>query len=381
MRVTIGTYECNDSDVMAVVRAMQSGMLSTGKELDEFEKRVANRHNYKYGIMVNSGQSALEVALILAKVKLKKNKLKVIVPANTYAATLWAVINTGNEAIFCDIGKDYNIDWPQFGDSGHPNQDLKADVILAVDLCGKSTVPPKWIKDKYFIIEDACEAFGNKLVGYGDIVCFSFYVSHIITTGQGGMLCLRDKDLEDYGRSYIAHGRVFGGDFTKFKDKWVDRFLFDKVGVSYRSHNLSASLGLAQFSRIDEIIYKRRHNASILLSRHETLDEYFIFPSNSYHNSCIYQFFPILIKDSKINREHLLNYLFENGIDSRVLLSLTNQPIVKKLYGEKINYQYPQSHYVNDFGFIVGCHQNQTEKDMDYVLAVLRNYIPKMKEK
>ena len=262
MKVSIGTFECEDTDVMAVVRAMQSKMLSTGEELIEFEKEVAHRHCYEHGIMVNSGQSALEVALILAKVALKKPTLKVLVPATTYAATLWAVINTGNEAIFCDVGDDYNIGYGAFGEEARPNSDLKADVILAVDLCGKVTRPPDWIRKKYFIIEDACESFGNRESNYGDITCFSFYVSHIITTGSGGMICLNNDDLAEYGRSYITHGRTFGGDFTKYKDEWVDRFLFDKVGTSFRSDNLSAALGLSQFKRLNSIIEQRRKNAN-----------------------------------------------------------------------------------------------------------------------
>jgi len=371
-KITIGTFECADEDIMAVVRAMQSGMLSTGKELKEFESKVSFYHGHRHGIMVNSGQSALEVALVLAKVALKKTSLKVVVPATTYAATLWAILNTDNEPIFCDIGDDYNIDYSQL------SKDLEADVILPVDLCGKTTRPPDWVLDKYFIIEDACEAFGNKEANYGDITCFSFYVSHIITTGSGGMLCLDRDDLDEYARSYITHGRTFGGDFTKYNDQWVNRFLFDKVGVSYRSDNLSAALGLSQFNRVDSVIERRRENARVLLSDWDSwssLNRNYIYPSRSYHENCVYQFFPIMINRPDMDRGDLLRFLFEKGIDTRVLLNLTDQPIVETLYGDKLKHKFKNAHFANERGFIVGCHQDLDRKDMIYISECLHLYV------
>ena len=208
-KLTIGTLDLDKADAMRRIKTvLDSGFLSSGKEIVDFESKVAQIHQKKVGVFVNSGQSALEVALELAKEHFKKDRpLKVLVPATTYAATLWAIINTGNVPIFCDIDpKTFCIDY-----SKAPEE---YDVAIPVDLCGYSAGrPPK--KDA-FVIEDACEAIGNPKCTYGDIICFSFYVSHIITTGSGGMLCLNDEYLESYARSYIAHGRRYGGDFTKY---------------------------------------------------------------------------------------------------------------------------------------------------------------------
>jgi dTDP-4-amino-4,6-dideoxygalactose transaminase len=330
--------------------------------------------------MVSSGQAALEVALILAKVRLGKNKLKVLIPSTTYAATLWAILNTNNEPIFADIDTNYVLDLHKAIEDGTADQ---ADVLMPVDLCGYSAYSA--YKNDYdmirlkgkFIIQDACEAFWNKYACYGDIICHSFYVSHIITTGSGGMLSLDDKELAQYARSYISHGRVFGGDFTKFKDKWVDRFLFDKVGASCRSDNLSASLGLSQMEDLDTILSRRNRNANILSSHGSAiLDEYFHFVDIHYIRESVFQFYPILIK-KKINREELLQYLFEHDIDSRVLLSLTNQPIMQQLYGD-IEPIYPVSANVNKNGFLVGCHQDLVEDDMRYILTTLTAYCAKI---
>lgn len=383
----MGTYVHTQEDIDKVSNAIRSNMLSAGPELNEFEQKVASYHNKRHGIMVNSGQTALEVALALAKYKLGKDKLKVLIPATTYAATLWAVLNTGNEPVFCDIHpKSYTVDWDN-------RKTLKAiekcDVLMPVDLWGYSADPyevqafyPSTLKNK-FIIQDACEAFGNKSACYGDIICHSFYVSHIITTGSGGMLSLDDEELAEYARSYISHGRTLGGDFTKFKDKWEDRFLFDKIGTSYRSNNLDAALGLSRFSKLRDIITQRRQNAATLSigAENSKLNEYFAFVPKGYIGDSVFQFYPILIKNHNgtvIEREHLLQYLYEHGIDSRVLLSLTNQPIVKHLYGD-IEHKYPIAEFCNKNGFIIGCHQDLNKEDMEYILTILGNYIPKVK--
>jgi len=370
MRVSMGTFDCTNEDVLAVENAMKSGFLSIGRETREVEKKLAKRHGKKYGLMVSSGQSALEVSIICAKYKLQKPKLKIIVPSLTYSATLWAVLNCSCEPVFVDIDKDYNINCGSLPE---------ADVLLSVDLCGKTATIPEKVKSKYFIIEDACEACGNSNCSYGDIVCSSFYVSHIITGGSGGILMFDDKEILEYAESYISHGRAYGGDFNKNWHHWIDKFKFDKVGASCRSNNLSASLVLSQFKRIDEIIDLRKMNAMLLSSliKKEKLDKYFSVPDEEYIKDCVFQFYPILITDKDINREKLLSYLFENKIDSRVLMSLTNQPIFERLFGKDEKYRHMSSFYVNNYGFLVGCHQGMGKDEMEKIAYTLKNYIKK----
>jgi len=111
-KITIGTFQCSDQDVEFVTKAMKSNMISTGPELIEFERRCAGLFSKQHCIMVNSGQSALEIALVLAKQKLEKDRLTVALPATTYAATLWAILNTDCVPVFVDVNTDFNIDYP-----------------------------------------------------------------------------------------------------------------------------------------------------------------------------------------------------------------------------------------------------------------------------
>jgi len=369
-KISIGTLDYDNEELGAVIDVIRSGKLSAGDVIEQFECEMAQKHGKKYGIFVNSGQSALDVALILAKVQLEKSKLKVLFPATTYASDLWSIINTGNEPVFCDIDWNFVINYPTLVNDVYENIQ-EFDICLPVDLCGY----PSRKLNNFYTIEDACEAVGNSFCNYGDIICLSFYVSHIITTGCGGMLCLDDERLVEYARSYISHGRKFGGDYTKFTNKWVDRFLFDKIGVSYRASAIEAALGIAQLKKISKIIEQRRQNARQLAWEISKLKlDYFIVPDQDYINKSVFQFFPIILTDDcSFNREDFLKYLFRNGIDSRVLLSLTNQPIIKQLYGD-IESKYPVSEYCNKNGFIIGCHQHLTQEDLDHIATVFNNY-------
>ena len=365
-RLSIGTLDLDKDDALRRIKAvLDSGFLSSGKEIVEFEYKVAQLHQKQFGVLVNSGQSALEVALELAKEHLKKGRpLKVLVPATTYAATLWAIINTGNTPVFCDIDpKTFCIDYTKAPE--------EYDVALPVDLCGYSAGRPP--KKDVFVIEDACEAIGNDKCTYGDVVCFSFYVSHIITTGSGGMLCLNNETLNDYAHSYIAHGRVYGGDFTKYTQTWVDRFLFDRVGVSYRGDCLHAALGLSQLEKLSDIINLRKKNAKELQFWLKYYGVPVQYPSDKYIENCVFQFFPLVLEDN-VDRTKVLKTLFDQGVDSRVLFPLTIQSAFKNVYGD-ISQKYPVSARINTQGFIVGCHQHMSSQDIKRIAFCLKEVI------
>lgn len=373
-RISIGTCDISRQDIQNVVGALRAKDLSAGLTLNLCEQNIAGLYGREFCSLVNSGQSALEAALEAVKIDRKDNNLFVLLPATTYAATLWAVIRTGCTPVLCDIDENYNLDYEK---AKQICDDSKIDVIMPVDLCGYSPDPPAWAK-KYIIIRDACESFGNVDSSYADIICFSFYVSHIITGGSGGAVCSGKKKYIDIIRSLISHGRKFGGDFTKFTDKWYDRFKFDYVGMSYRADGMTAALISSQIGELPLIIEKRKRNALYLIkNQSEESKKHFKFPSLEYYYQCVFQFFPILITDPKINREDLLQYLYASGVDSRVLLSLTNQKAVKDAdkTGEMRECSFPFSQVCNKKGFILGCHQKLNTKDMAYILSLLDEYV------
>lgn len=369
----MGEFKCLDKHVQMVVASLTKNYLTAGPYIEEFEHKIAKYHGKKYGVFVTSGQAALEVALVLAKTKIEKEHLRVLVPSTTYLATIWAILNTNNTPVFKDIQEKNFIINPSVS-----FYDQEIDVAIPVDLCGYSAhKEAQKIRDKnenIFIINDACESVGNSMVGYGDITCVSFFTSHIITTGFGGMILIDDLDFVKYARSYISHGRMFGGDFTKFQGAWCDRFKFDKIGGSLRESSLSAALGLAEFDNLEEYVQIRKNNAyQMINSSFSKIKDNFSFPSTKYWNNSVFQFMPVVCRDH-INRTEFLKYLYEKGVDSRVLLSITNQPIIERMYGKKFKNKFPVSRKINEQGFLLPCHHHMTKEDTNIIIEAIETY-------
>ena len=363
-KITTGTLDIDILDTLDILNdVLESNMFSAGKHIGLFENNAAAIHGKSYGVLMNSGQSALEVAL--TAVRTSSAPLKVLVPATTYIATVWSIENTGNIPVFCDIDPEtFCIDYNKAPDD--------YDIAMPVDLCGYSAGRPKDITK--FVIEDAAQSFGNTECTYGDIICSSFYVSHIITTGSGGIAMFNNLEFDSFMRSYISHGRTFGGDFTKFTDEWVDRFKFNKVGVSFRGDALHAAVGLAQLKKLPQILWQRKGNANKIRALLEDAKiEGLWYPSQDYVNKCVFQFFPLVLDDN-ILRENVLRKLYKKGIDSRVLFNLTNQPIFQEKYGD-IEDNYPVSKRINTQGFLIGCHQHITDDNICYLVETLQEVI------
>jgi len=212
-----------------------SNNFGQGEFIEEFEEEWAKFNKYKYGVACTSGSAALYLALKALNIGIGD---EVIVPEFTMIACANAVSLTGAKPVFVDCRDDLNID----PDLIWPNEKTKA--ILAVAIYGRK------LDEKIFnlgipVIEDLAEAHG--VMPRGDIVCYSFYGNKIITTGEGGMCLTNRKDLAD--------------EMQKQRNLYFDKersLIHQKIGFNFRMTNMQAAVGLAQLSKIMEILRKRR---------------------------------------------------------------------------------------------------------------------------
>jgi len=139
-------------------------------------------------------------------------------------------------------------------------------------------------------------------------------------------------------------------------------------------------LGLAQLERKDEIMDKRKTNASVLFKGLEKYKHLIQLPKCQEHIEHTYMMFPILIKkEPKLQRRELITFLESHNIETRPMLPLLNQPVYKKIFGE-LEEKYPIASYINQHGFYIGCHHGLTKEDLDYVISVFDEYFQYRKE-
>ncbi|MBC7121000.1 MAG: DegT/DnrJ/EryC1/StrS family aminotransferase [Candidatus Methanosuratus sp.] len=244
----------------AVLKVIESGILTNpmpegGPNCKAFEEELAAYCKAKHAITVNSGTAALNLALIAADIGPGD---EVIVPSFTFVATASAVVLTGAKPVFVDINPNtYNMSPTAFKKA----LTKKTKAVIPVDLYGlpadMSEISEIAKEKDLMVIEDACQAQGaiyrGKMAGnLGDIGCFSFYPSKVMTTGEGGAVITDNNELEEKIRQSRTHGQVKGYDSVR-------------IGGNFRMPEMEAALGRAQLKKLPAFLAKRAENAKILM--------------------------------------------------------------------------------------------------------------------
>ena len=194
----------SNEDINEGIKVLKSKQLTLSTKTKKFENDFTKKFNSKYSLMVNSGSSANLLALQCLINPYKKNRLKkndeVIIPTLCWSTSLWPIIQSNLKPIFVDINPEtLNISEKDI----EKKITKKTKAIMLVHVLGNSCNMDEImrIKKKYnlVLIEDTCESLGskykNKYLGtFGEFSTFSFYSSHQISSGEGGMICCNNSN-------------------------------------------------------------------------------------------------------------------------------------------------------------------------------------------
>lgn len=389
-KITIAELKIGSQAKKLVKKVLDSNRLTYGPMTEKFEQEFARFHSRKHAIFMNSGTSALQVGLhALKELHNWQNGDEVIVPSVTFVASVNVVIQNRLTPVFVDVEKDYYHLDPQ---KIEEKISKKTRAIMPVHLfgqsCNMSSIMRIAKRNNMKVIEDSCQTLfvnyqGQPAGSFGDIGCYSTYVAHIIATGIGGFATTDDDDLAVLMRSLMFHGRnksyltIDDNNTAKQRmplKKIVEaRFNFPYIGYSYRTTEMESALGLAELKHIRKIIKRRQKNASYLTKGLLPLSNYFQLPKVRPDAEHCFMLYPIVIKSTKVKRNTFVLYLEKNGIETRPMMPLLNQPAYRNRYGDIEKY-YPVAQWLNENGFVIGCHQYLTREDLDYVIDTFKSY-------
>ncbi len=188
-------------------------------------------------------------------------------------------------------------------------------------------------KKNIYLIEDNCESLGssykNRLLGtYGDFSTFSFYYSHQLTAGEGGMIVC--KNLKDYKLLLTLRSHGWDREIKKTKNT----FNFVNQGFNLRPLEVSAAIGINQLKRLKQMIKVRKKNREKIIYQMKNSkkwkNQYTFFEANKYLKPSWFSL-PLLINQKYLNKkEYFLKYLRKNKIETRPIISgnFVNQPSV-----------------------------------------------------
>lgn len=306
-------------------KVLASGFLVQGEKVKEFERELCRLNKTKYAVMVNSGTAALHTAL--ASIGIKEGD-EVITTPFSFIATVNTILMCGAKPVFVDIDDETFTINPDLIEAKITN---RTKAILTVDLYGKSCDYEKIRKIarkyKLKIISDSCQAIGvvykkKPISSWVDVVCFSFYATKNITTGEGGALVTNDSKVFEYAKRFRQHGQ----DMEK-------PYVYHHIGYNYRSTDLLASIGLIQLKFLKKWSAKRYQNAKLLISKLKKVTgvKMPLLPEKGEH---VFHQFTIRVGGSYfLKRDQLKSYLLNNGIRTGIYYpsTLAEVSYIKKI--------------------------------------------------
>jgi len=393
MKIPFGTITITEKSKKLINEILDSGRVSSGKYVREFEEKFAALIGRKEAVAVSSGTDADTLALAVLYDFGAKRGDEIIIPALSFVATGNAVLHAGFTPVFVDIEKEtLNIDVKKIENK----ITKKTRAIMPVHLMGKPADMDaiNAIAKKYdlFVIEDAAEAYGaiykgKKIGTLGDLAAFSTYLAHMISTVEGGVVVTDREDFAEILRSLRAHGtackckictlRAKGGYCPKRFQYGEDiRFLFERIGYSSKMNELEAAIGLGNLEIFDQILEKRRKNWENLYNKFQKFEPYLTTIKEGENERIGPHAFPIIISEnSPFTRKELVDFLEKNGIETRSLFSsIPTQCKGFEFLGYKLG-DFPNAEFIGRNGLHIGVHQDLNEEHIDYFIEKVKEFL------
>ena len=361
-------------DLNAAINVIKSKKITMGKKTEQIEKYFKKNVVKTDSLMVNSGSSAnLLIFQCLINPLVKKLKVgdEVLIPAICWSTSLWPIIQSGLKVKFVDIDiNSLNIDLKDL----EKKITKKTKALMLVHALGNCVEMDKLTrickKNKLILIEDACEALGsrfkNKQLGtFGEFSSFSFYYSHHITSGEGGMVCVKNKKYLDVIKSLRSHGwsrDLSNRSFISKKHKNIDKnWIFINSGFNLRPTDINAAIGIQQLKRLKKILKIRKYNflkiKKKLINNKNYNKQFSILSDQKYSNIAWFGIPFMLNSKNKTYKHKVMNKLNQKGVMTRPIISgnFANQPSIQ-LYKIKSNTKLPNADLVDKKAFFLGLH-------------------------
>ncbi|MBQ3544559.1 MAG: DegT/DnrJ/EryC1/StrS family aminotransferase [Lachnospiraceae bacterium] len=352
----------NGNEKKYLCECIDTGWISSeGPFVKEFENKMSESVNRRYGIAVSNGTAALEVAIQALGIG---NGDEVIMPTFTIISCAMAVTKVGAVPVLVD--SDLHT-WNMKVDEIEAKITSKTKAIMIVHLYGLPVEVDKILalakKYNLKVIEDAAEMHGQTYNGkpcgsFGDVSTFSFYPNKHVTTGEGGMIVTDNEDIAERCRS--LRNLCFKKDV---------RYIHDEISDNYRFTNLQAAVGLAQLERLEEFVERKRNMGRYYTERLQDLKGIILPREATDYAENIYWVYGILLdRNIPVDNRMIQKMFAEEGIGVRTFFwCMHEQPVYQK-QGMFKNEKYVNAEYLARKGFYIPSGLALTKEQMDEVV-------------
>jgi dTDP-4-amino-4,6-dideoxygalactose transaminase len=259
--------EIDESEIAEVVSTLRSGWLTTGVRTAQFEKDFREYVGAKHAQAVSSCTAALHLALVALNIGPGD---EVITTPLTFCATVSVIVHVGATPVLADVLPNGNIDPASIEKRITPRTKAIIPVHLAGAPCDMDAIWKLAQKHRLFVIEDAAHAAGTEYRGHkigssefpSDAVCFSFYATKNLTTGEGGMITMNSKLLAERVKMLTLHG-ISKDAWNRYREdgSWYYEVL--ECGFKYNLSDLQSAVGIHQLKKLEDFTERRARYAEI----------------------------------------------------------------------------------------------------------------------
>jgi len=368
----IGKEERNA--ILKVLDSQGGKRWTIGPESEAFEKELAKEVGVAGSVVVNSGSSALLVAI--SALKLPKGS-KVIIPALNFPTAYSSLLQNGLVPVVVDCELNtLNIDAWEVDKALRQHPDVKA--VIAINIAGNCVDMEllSQIVDDYHpnikIILDNCDGLGGKLGGvyiekYADVSCVSFHAAHIITMGEGGAVLSNNPDILSRARKMREWGRASGSDtLTKhagFPPDYRERYVFDEIGYNVKPLELQCAMGRIQLKKLNAFKKARKKNYDSLRKIFSKFPSVKLMDTTMGADPCWFSF-PLLVE----NRPEVMAFFEANNVETRTIFSgnILKHPAYKNTEHIQIG-TLDNSNYVMEHGMFLSVHPSLTPEMLKFI--------------
>lgn len=392
IRVPYGMTVHGEEEINAVVNVLRTST-QMGKNVRAMESKVAKLFDKKHGVMVNSGSSALYIAM--EALDLPKGS-EVITPALTFSTTVGCIVKNDLVPVFVDCEPaTFLIDIEQM----EAKITDKTSALVIPNLLGNI---PDWKriseiakKHDLKILEDSADTLGGEVNGessgkYSDISITSFYGSHVINCGgNGGMLCLNDDKLTEralllrsWGRSssLFVESENIENRFNVEVDgiPYDSKFVFSDIGYNLEPSEMGAAFGLVQLDKLQKNIDLRESHFNEMRELFSQFTKLVDLPEQTPNTRTGWLAFPFIIKEgAPFSRREMQIFLEKQNIQTRVIFTgnITRQPGFKNLNFIGNSDDYVNADNVMKNGVLVACHHGLTREMINHLKAKITEFL------
>jgi perosamine synthetase len=354
----------SDESINLVNDSLKTTFISAGKMADKFEELLSNKFGFNNPITLNSGTITMFLALKASNIGVGD---EVILPAQTFIATGQVILQCGATPVFADINLDGNISIESIKSKITERTKAIIPVHWGGYPCDMDEINNIAKKHNLVIIEDAAHALGSKYKGnyignISDFTSFSFQAIKHLTTGDGGLLTCKNKNLSDK----IKQIRWFGIDRDGSKPSILGEREYDVVDIGYKSHmnDIAASIGIGNLTIIDSKFNRIKEIANIYNDELKNVSGIKLMGYKSDRESS-YWLYPLLVE----KRIDFINKMKGNEIP----VSVVHLGIDKNMIFGGKDYSLVNQRYFDENQIHIPIHDKLTDDDINLIIKTIKN--------